>query len=230
MPDRNKSFKVHDEGLKVIYGNVRSFKSSYRKKQYLMNNAYIEGADLIMISESGFVEGAQPYIDGYTQCGNVPKPIENLNSNYYTGGVAAWLSKESKSKVLYRDQYNHIKGLQVLKVVMDAGAEIMCFYRSPNQSKEEIEETIEFFKKIPDRTILVGDLNIPEADWITNEILKNKGCKNRNEKEDLILTLTIESDRLQKVNFATNKFNDNILDVLMVPNTKTINPIRPDPL
>ena len=67
-----------------------------------MNNAYTEGADLIMISESGFVEGAQPYIDGYTQCGNVPKPIENLNSSYYTGGVAAWLSKESKFKVLYK--------------------------------------------------------------------------------------------------------------------------------
>ena len=36
-------------------------------------NAYVEEADLILISESGFVEGAQPYIEGYTQCGNVAK-------------------------------------------------------------------------------------------------------------------------------------------------------------
>ena len=55
---------------------MRSFNSSYRKKQYLRNNAYTEGADLILISGFGFVDGAQLYIDGYTQCGNVPKPIE----------------------------------------------------------------------------------------------------------------------------------------------------------
>ena len=53
-------------------------------------NAYVEEADLILISESGFVEGAQPYIEGYTQCGNVAKPIDKANASYYTGGVAAW--------------------------------------------------------------------------------------------------------------------------------------------
>ena len=127
---------------------------------------------------------------------------------------------------MYKDQYNQIKGLQVLKVVIDTGTEIVCFYRSPNQTKEEIEETIEFFKKIPDRAILVGDLNIPEADWIASEILKSKGCRHRSEKEDLILTLTVESDRQQKVSFATNKFNDNILDVLIVPSTKTVKDLK----
>ena len=51
---------------------------------------------------------------------------------------------------------------------MEANITILCFYRSPNQTKEELEETIEFFKKIPDNTISVGDLNIPEADWTIN--------------------------------------------------------------
>ena len=64
-PDRNKLFKLHDNGIQVIYGSTRSFNSNYRKKQYLMNNAYTEKADLILVSESGFVDGAQPYIDGY---------------------------------------------------------------------------------------------------------------------------------------------------------------------
>ena len=127
MPDRNKSFKLHDSGIQIIYRNVRSFNSSYRKKQYLMNNAYTEGADLILVSESGFVDGAQPYIDGYTQCGNVPKPIEKASSNYYTGGVAAWHKQGSTTKILYRDQYNQIKGLQALKLVMDEGIPILCF-------------------------------------------------------------------------------------------------------
>ena len=50
-PDQNKSFKLHDKDITLIYGNVRSLNSSYRKKQYLMNNAYTEGADLILVSE-----------------------------------------------------------------------------------------------------------------------------------------------------------------------------------
>ena len=94
---------------------------------------------------------------------------------------------------------------------MDTNVKILCFYRSPNQTKEELEETIEFFKKIPDNTIIVGDLNIPETDRLVNQIAKKKGCKNRKEKEDLVLALTIESNREQKVDFATNK----ILDVVI---------------
>ena len=103
VPDRNKSFKLHDDGIQIIYGNTRSFSSSYRKKQYLSNNAYTEEADLLLISESGFVEGAQPYINGYEQCGNVAKPIDKTSTNYYTGGVAAWKKLGTGPKILYRD-------------------------------------------------------------------------------------------------------------------------------
>ena len=99
---------------------------------------------------------------------------------------------------------------------MEAKLTILCFYRSPNQTKEEIEETIEFFKKITEETI------IPEADWTTNEISRKTGCKNRKAKEDLVLQLTIENDRRQRVDFATNKSNDNILDVVIAPNDRKI--------
>ena len=75
-------------------------------------NAYVEEADLILISESGFVEGAQPYIEGYTQCGNVAKPIDKSNANYYTGGVAAWKRQGPGPKILYRDQFNQVKGFK----------------------------------------------------------------------------------------------------------------------
>ena len=203
VPSRNKTFRLHETGIKIIYGNTRSFLSSYRKKEYLANNAYVEEADLILISESGFVEGAQPYIEGYTQSGNVAKPIDKSSTNYYTGGVAAWKRQGPGPKVLYRDQFNQIKGFQALKLVMESNIAIICFYRSPNQTKEEIEETLEFFKKIPENAIVVGDLNVPEADWTMNEIPKKSGCKNRKEKEDLILQLTIENDRRQRVKFAT---------------------------
>ena len=226
VPDSNKSFKLHDDGVQIIYGNTRSFSSSYRKKQYLSNNAYTEDADLLLISESGFVEGAQPYINGYEQCGNVAKPIEKTNTNYYTGGVAAWKKQGTGPKILYRDLFNQIKGLQALKLVMEAKLTILCFYRSPNQTKEEIEETIESFKKIPEDTIIVGDLNIPETEWTTNEISRKTGCKSRKAKEDLVLQLTIENDRRQRVDFVTNKFNDNILDVIIAPNDRKISNLK----
>ena len=49
-----------------------------------MNNAYTEGTDLILISEFGFVDGAQPNMDGYTQCGNVQWCVlENQQSPFY---------------------------------------------------------------------------------------------------------------------------------------------------
>ena len=179
-----------------------------------------------MISESGFVDGAQPYIEGYIQCGNVAKPIDKSNTNYYTGGVAAWKRQDTGLKVLYRDQFNQIKGFQALKLVMESNITILCFYRSPNQTKEEIEETIEFFKKIPENTTIVGDLNIPEADWAVNEIHRKSGCKNKKEKEDLVLQQTIENDRRQRVDFATKKFNNNILDVVIAPNDVKINDLK----
>ena len=103
---------------------------------------------------------------------------------------------------------------------MEAKLTILCFYRSPNQTKEEIEETIEFFKKITEDTI------IPEADWTTNEISRKTGCKNRKAKEDLVLQLTIENDRRQRVDFVTNKFNDNILDVIIAPNDRKISNLK----
>ena len=56
----------------------------------------------------------------------------------------------------------------------------------------------------------------------SNEISRKTGCKNRKAKEDLVLQLTIENDRRQRVDFATNKSNDNILDVVIAPNDRKI--------
>ena len=96
MPDRNKSSTLHDNGIQVIYGNTRSFNSNYRKKQYLMNNAQAEKADLILVIELGFVDGAQPYIDGYEQCENEQKHIEK---KVPTTILVEWLPGKNKGQV-----------------------------------------------------------------------------------------------------------------------------------
>lgn len=70
------------------------------------------------------MDDAQPYIEGYTKCGIAPKPIETSNSSYYTGGVAAWHRNKSNAKVLYKDCYNHTKGLQAARIAMDNNTNI----------------------------------------------------------------------------------------------------------
>ena len=214
VPNRKINVFNKNDSLKIIYGNTRSLNSSGRKKTYLRNEAHAYGADIIIISESGFAEGAQAFIDGYNNCGNSPKP---MGASQHTGGVAAWIHKNSNTKILYKDCYNHIKGLQTVKLVLENNVKILGFYRSPNQSKEELVQTQEFFKKIEDDTILIGDLNIPETDWTRNEICNKKKCNDRREKEELIAILTTDSNRKQSVNFATNKHNNNILDVMIHP-------------
>ena len=65
VPNRKINAFNKNDSLKIIYGNTRSLNSSGRKKTYLRNEAHAYGADIIIISESGFAEGAQAFIDGY---------------------------------------------------------------------------------------------------------------------------------------------------------------------
>ena len=60
-------------------------------------------------------------------------------------------------------------------------------------------------------------MNIPETDWTRNEICNKRKCNDRKEKEELIAILTTDSNRKQSVDFATNKHNNNILDVVIHP-------------
>ena len=87
--------------------------------------------------------------------------------------------------MLCRDTYNHIKRLQAVKLALDHETKIIGSYRSPNQTKEELVETIDFFRKLDDDAILIGDLNIPETDWNFNEIDKSRRCNNRLQKRQI---------------------------------------------
>ena len=98
MPNRKINTFTTNDKLKLIYGNVRSLNSSGRKTVYLRNEAYAYSADLIIVSESGFCEGAQPFIEGYDHCGNSPKEI---GASQHTGRVPAWIKKNCRTKVLY---------------------------------------------------------------------------------------------------------------------------------
>ena len=88
VPNRKINNFITNDRIKIIYGKIRTLNSSGRKKVYLRNEAHAYSADIIIISESGFTDGAQPYIQGYDHCGNAPKEI---GASQHTGGVAAWI-------------------------------------------------------------------------------------------------------------------------------------------
>ena len=204
--------KLAREDFIMIYGNARSMKSCGDKRVMLSEAAHKMDADILLASEAGYVEGAVEHIDGYSIAANQPKMT---NTQWWTGGVAAWIRKGTKFGLRFCDYKADISGLQAVTMTLRNDLKINVFYRSPNQTAGEIEATIEYFNDIDEETIVVGDLNIPEACWDTNRIIKQ--TSNRQLKEELIRAVAKEGRKKQCVEFPTNKNNDNILDIVAAP-------------
>ena len=144
--------------------------------------------------------------------GNQPKQTK---SGSFAAGVTAWARKDSKIKALYKECISQITGFQAIEIHTNSGLTIIGFYRSPNQQVTDIKRTQEYFETLDDNTMLIGDLNIPEADW--EKAVIQGSTKYKDIKENIIETLVVESERRQIVNFPTNKNNDNILDIAIIP-------------
>ena len=209
----NKFLNTTNQFLfKIVYGNGRSLGSNPGKLATLKIAADLEDADILIVSEAGYVEGGVQHIEGYDIIGNQPK---QKKSGSYAAGVAAWIRKDSIIKVLFKECIGQINGFQALEIHTNSGLTIVGFYRSPNQPNEDIIKTQEYFESLDDNTMFVGDLNIPEADW--NNATITSYAINKDAKEDIVETLIDDGRRKQIVNFATNKKNENILDVAIVP-------------
>ena len=74
--------------------------------------------------------------------------------------------------------------------------QIHCIYRSPNSTFDMNQEIIEYIKRIPYNSILVGDFNYPSIDWSTLTCVKP-------EDQEFLDTVN-EKFLSQHVNFSTN--------------------------
>ena len=115
--------------------------------------------------------------------GNQPKQTK---SGSFAAGVTAWARKDSKIKALYKECISQITGFQAIEIHTNSGLTIIGFYRSPNQQTNDIKRTQEYFETLDDNTMLIGDLNIPEADWEKAIIQGN--AKYKDVKENIIET------------------------------------------
>ena len=129
-----------------------------RSEKYI---AIIEDADIIAISEAGFLEGCQLDLEGFEIIAN--QGLDN-ETNYWNMGVAVWLRKGSEMKVM-----NYVKvqleRFQTIQVLLKCGLTIIAFYQSPNQEPPSIRKTAKIvFRETPEEAVIVGNLNFPKVD------------------------------------------------------------------
>ena len=98
MDDFRRTGKANDQFLtSIIYGNGRSLGSHPGKIEVLKEAARQEDADILLISEAGFVEGGVQGIEGFNIAGNQPKQVK---SGAFAAGVTAWIREGSPIKIL----------------------------------------------------------------------------------------------------------------------------------
>ena len=199
MDDFRRTGKANDQFLtSIIYGNGRSLGSHPGKIEVLREAARQEDADILLISEAGFVEGGVQGIDGFSIAGNQPKQVK---SGAFAAGVTAWIREGSPIKILCKNCIEYINGFQALELHINLGIIIVVFYRSPNQDEENIKEVIEYIEQLNDKVYLFGDLNIPNVCWTNGNIEGNPTSKIT--KQELIYALISAGDRKQIVDFPT---------------------------
>ena len=122
----NKFLNTTNQFLfKIVYGNGRSLGSNPGKLATLKIAADLENADILIVSEAGYVEGGVQHIEGYDIIGNQPK---QKKSGSYAAGVAAWIRKNSIIKVLFKECIGQINGFQALEIHTNSGLTIVGFY------------------------------------------------------------------------------------------------------
>ena len=215
--------------LKIIYGNVRGFttnKYGRLKEETMLAEANLKKADIIIATEAGYVSGAQRHLKEYKQIGNTPIQLgDGKRKNTRNGGVCMWIRKSSNFSVLATQSIDDVPNLQALLVVMRGNTKILAFYRSPNQSAQELKKTIELFEKLDNKTCIIGDLNI-DANW-DDETVGNTNM--RELKMELITKIGKEAGRRQIVDFPTNLVSKTTIDVCIAPTeweTKCLNNVE----
>ena len=174
---------------------------------------------MVAITETGFTKDGMVTLEGYKKIVSNPRLREN-GSTVLQAGTAVWRKIDSDLKTNYSDEISVEEG-QIVQIGTNQGYNIIVIYRSPNQSKKGIKSLIEYVYKLEGECVIIGDLNMPDADWETGKVGgegKNKNLKNRIEQEELIEALK-SNDRIQFVTEPTRKTEttESLLDVILTP-------------
>ncbi len=166
-------------------------------------------------SETFFTKDSYCDLDGYRLISNAFK-IENDGQ---FGGAAQFFDQIMSQSVVSSIEMNKIKGFQASIVALKDEIKIMCFYRSPNQLREDFTKTVNWFREnMTTKTIAIGDLNL-HCNW--NDFKAHKA-----EQQEFV-DLLPEKIWFQMINQPTHRLGG-LLDVLITGSPELVASITVD--
>ena len=163
------------------------------KVNYLESKLREHHYDVVAITETGFTKNGMVALEGYKRIASNPR-LRGDGSTVVQAGTAVWRKANSELIINYADRIS-VEECQMVQIGTNQGYSIIVIYRSPNQTKKGIKNLIEYVYKLEGECVIIGDLNLPDADWETGKVgggSRNKNLKNRAEQEELILKTMIE--------------------------------------
>ena len=112
--------------------------------------------------ETGFTKNRMVALEGYKKIASNPRLREN-GSTVVQAGTAVWRKANSELIINYADEIN-VEECQMVQIGTNQGYSIIVIYRSPNQTKKGIKNLIEYVYKLEGECVIIGDLNLPDAD------------------------------------------------------------------
>ena len=172
----------------------------------LRSVAYNLKPDLILISESWThkdISKAYLTIDGYELSGRE----DRIDTTDGRGGGILIYSKLGLivAEVVHKSDFNQILAVSV--TLKSKQLTINLVYRSPNSSKENNTRLNDFVKTVHTSSLVIGDMNYPEIDWI-NGTSSSAGRA--------FFDATQDSFLMQHVTFPTHE--NNTIDLVLSTN------------
>ncbi|XP_077548002.1 uncharacterized protein LOC144160656 [Haemaphysalis longicornis] len=160
--------------LSILLVNCRSIKNKVDEFASLV--ATVE-PQIIMGTESWLddsVRSAEIFPSGYT--------VYRKDRHRHAGGVLLLISSRLNSQPLFFDDDTESVWCRVF---FPKGKTLVIgtFYRPPNSSEEPIGKLADALSVIPDGSILGGDFNLPDFDWIAGNSTNNTSQLYRQFKE-----------------------------------------------
>ena len=193
------------EILRILYTNIQSIQS---KIYELEANVAVLDPDIILLTETWCnqsIPDAALSINNYVLETDLRRDRNNT-ANGVGGGLLVYA--KPGLKILPCDKFNDNEFNQFCYFKIETKGtplNIVLVYRPPGSNMQNSDQLCNMLKNMDKHTILIGDVNLPEINWLDGTS-KSRGRK--------VLETTLEEDLTQLVNFPTH-VKGNTLDLVI---------------
>jgi hypothetical protein len=189
----------------VLYTNAQSV---FNKLDELKVTAALEEPDVILLTETWcgpHISNAELTIPGYQLETDMRRDRADT-----TAGIGGGLLVYSKMGTVLRptDRFkgNNFNQFIEFELAAESPTKFILLYRPPNSGAENIVQLCEMLQHLDKNTVVLGDFNLPEINWLREE----SGPRGRP-----VLETAMEHSLTQLVEFSTH-LKGNILDLVLV--------------